>query len=246
MIYCVLCDISAVRDTSGALAQTSAYGISRAFLGTGTAHEKRRAAAYSALGAVYERLSATIGRAEKLPSLSRDLVGKPRFTSACGVFKGFSISYSGELVAIALSDTDGALGVDIESERQLKNPEKIENRLCGGVCEDLGFIESGGVSYYLVALSTDGRMRSFVKIPDASLEYLGREKNYTSAKEKRRGDTETPLLQKWTLTEALLKADGGGFCSIQDIDRIKSHALCESVSLILNGKRIYTSVAVKN
>ena len=245
MIYCVLCDISAVRDTSGALAQTAAYGISRAFLGTGAAHEKRRSVAYSALGAAYEKLSAAIGRAGKLPALFRDLVGKPRFATPGGVFKDFSISYSGELVAIALSDTCGDLGVDIEAERELKNPDKIEKRLCCGIEEDLGFIENGGVCYYLTSLSSEGRMKAPVKIPDASLEYLGREKNYTSAKEKRRGQTETPLLQRWTLTEALLKADGGGFCSIEDIDRIKSRSLCESASLLLNGKRIYISVAVK-
>ena len=204
----------------------------------------RRGAAWCALASAYEWLTGNLGKRSVLPLVHRDLLGKPTLnTSPDSLIKTFSISYSGELVAIAFSDLEGGLGVDIEQEREIRNPEKIENRITANINEDLQFLQKDTILYYYARQREDGCLSEFMKIPEFVLDFYGDTPCYNSQREKRAGQREMKLLEKWTLTEAYLKADGGGFCRIGELSEIKRAARCRCCIFNHLGKTVYLSVA---
>jgi len=238
MLYLVICDISRLRAESAA-GLSGVFGIS-SFLPEKKGEEKERSlGAYLTLAQAYEHITVGLGKREKMPPLYRDLLGKPHFKES-GILKAFSISHAGELVTVALSDTEAAIGVDVEEERELKNPDKISSRLCINENSSLQNIEKEQVKYLFASMREDGGIDSFSPVPDIILDYMN------DKKEKKKGEKEAKnesLFRLWTLTEAMLKADGGGFCSIRKLCEIASRARCLSVAFNLSGRRVFLSAA---
>ena len=245
MIYTFVVDAAdtPTAGLDGLLRAFSLYGMvkeGKDELGNG-----RRAAAWCAVGSAYEWLTEELGRRRSLPLFHRDLLGKPIMEFSEGdLIKSVSISYSSGLVAIAFGDNPKGLGVDIEEERELKNPEKIENRITINVNDDLQFLQKNSVVYYYAKQEKDGRLSSFMRIPDCVFDRLGDKPHFNSQREKRLGAQPVSTLQKWTVTEALLKADGGGFCRLGELCEIKRVALCESGAFNHRGRTVYLSIAL--
>ena len=234
MIYVVLCDTARL-NTELCSPLVSLYGVGQMIDGA-SSRTRRRTAAYLALGEIYELLAREEGRPEKFPPISRDLVGKPYFTTAGVSFPCFSISYDNDTVCIALSDTDTDVGVDIERKRECREKEKIEKRLTVEIDESLSFLDGNEVKYFLAVQGEGGRIERLDRVPNEILRRVNGQKRSTGE----------DFFFRWTLTEAILKADGGGFFSVESREKIKKGMRVEAVSFKYLSDDVYLSVAIKN
>ena len=151
----------------------------------------------------------------ELPEIILNDSGKPSFSSGA---PAFSISHSGGLVALALSDTASALGVDIERHREIIQREKIEKRLLAG----------------LDTPKWDGG--------EAEIIFLGlnREKRETEpTRAKKMG-----FFERWTLLESLLKCDGGGFSAVGRAEALLVSHSAQVYNIVYRGEEYSLSIAV--
>ena len=151
--------------------------------------------------------------------------GKPFFSGKAGEVK-FNISHSGGLVAVSVSDDGGEVGCDIQEEVDAERAGRISRRF---PTEGLGELSSTSPVYIFGAFSADGECM-FAAIPPSSL---------------KTGDPERIFTDGWSLTEAIVKCHGGGFCRHAEIMSERSLYAAETVGLSYRGKRFSLSTAVK-
>ena len=224
MIYTVVCDVSRVggEDT---LQQLSPPLFSLLGDRGDAVAKKEREKAYICLALIYEYL--TGGSA--LSAVERDEFGKLSFKKKGTEnvdFPSFSLSHSGELVAVVFSDKDEKIGVDIQLHAPVKNEEKIKERLLHSC--PVGDIEESEIKV------------SFCKIDEALKLSLCEEKSPFTLSLSYDSD----FFSLWTATEAALKADGGGFASICRLRDICPVALVKTYKIDYMG-RAYSLSAVK-
>ena len=137
------------------------------------------------------------------PSIKKAPLGKPYFE---GIGEPqFNISHSGDAIAVVLSDAPYPVGIDVQASIEPYRAERVSKRFPFAKPR---FLEPVSEYAFFKAESFGGEF-SFKRETVAP---TGTE-DFTDA---------------WTLTEALLKADGGGFTSSKELDEIekRSKALC--------------------
>ena len=144
--------------------------------------------------------------------------GKPYFLSEDMKDLSFSISHSGGICAVSVSDGGESVGVDVQEEIDEERCERIRERLYSGELSTGRLLNTvylfGGFSAYGDCM--------FAEIPPAALKI---------------GDTGCDLTDRWTLTEAIMKWDGRGFGAYTELDSLAKESYSETLRLSYKGKR---------
>jgi len=132
------------------------------------------------------------------PEIKKSELGKPYFDFPSP--RSISISHSDGAIAIALSDEKAEVGIDIQSEIEKEKEARISKRF--PFIKERCFKNISNVCVFKATLNGAGF--SFEKISPSPCQ---------------NGD----FTLLWTITEAVLKADGGGFTSAKKLDDIEKH-----------------------
>ncbi len=165
---------------------------------------KERCAAYYLLVAICQKL---IGF---MPKIDWNNSGKPKFVNNCLYF---NLSHTNNMVAVTLSDSC-AVGVDVEVEIGKERAERLERRFFSDLTISDRPID---VEYFCCQFDSFGGGRF---IPMDSCDLLNEKgenmngKNLFPIKNFKKIYSTDSFSAKWTLYEASLKCDGGGFTSL--------------------------------
>ncbi len=184
----------------------------------GTVREKARAerlAAYALLSALYEKIYGA-----SLPAISRAEGGKPYFKG--DNMPGFNISHT-DGACLAAIDTEGiGIGADIQIKIADAVAERVGKRFPFVECTECG----RPIAELLIF---EGREdRGEITVTPLSLGECGLQASTVSG-----------FSAKWALTEAVLKADGGGFGNACKLGELKNY---ESVSFVWKEKYFISAV----
>lgn len=189
-----------------------------------------RIAAYLLL----EKMIKNVSPCDKMPQIIYTPQGKPRFDEGCGVNIScrFNISHDGGAVAVAVSDTE--VGVDVQSH--LANSES-QNRIATRFADALDTLDARSdrepsVSFCFFEIK-NGEI--FERLCDG-----GAPANLTKE------DVAKDFVARWTVLEAALKLDGGGFASIGNVRAIVERAKFKTVAFNLSGNKYALTVAEEN
>lgn len=151
------------------------------------------------------------------PEIKKSELGKPYFDFPSP--RSISISHSDGAIAIALSDEKAEVGIDIQSEIEAEKAYRISHRF--PFVKERFFKEITDVCVFKATLNRDSF--SFEKISPSPCQ---------------NGD----FTLLWTITEAVLKADGGGFSSAKKLEELEK--ICNIFNFKTNS--FYVSVAKNN
>ena len=177
---------------------------------------------------------------QQIPKIIKDSNGKPCFVKAAGGNKLplFNISHSENMVAICFYDgIDNneldylKLGVDIQHHKHLLNKELIEAKMPKNVnncCQNNAKTDIL-IDFYELSLDENKLEKT-----------IGFSSFATDLKE---GDNEC-FFDKWVRTEALMKADGGGFKAFPHILTLFSQALVLSYEFTYSGEKYSIALAL--
>lgn len=223
MIYLAItdvCNLKAENISSDELSSIS-YAIAEKNDRTKIEKEKKlRYAAYSTLVYLYKKLyPEVIG----MPCVDFTEEGKPYFTKnsdiPCPVF---SISHDGDFAAVAISDENTDIGVDIQSMPKNKTRlERIAQRF-------LSVFRRSDATY--IKIREDSK-RNKTDVPEDFYSLFFSTDEFGSIKECEGSEllsisildeelVEYEYLTKWTALEAALKMSGGGFSDYKDAEKI--------------------------
>lgn len=149
------------------------------------------------------------------PKIKKSELGKPYFDFPSS--PPFSISHSDGAVAVAISDENADVGIDVQSEIEAEKACRISHRF--PFVKERFFEKIANVCVFKAALNRDGF--SFEELSVSPCQ-------------------KNEFTLWWTSTEAVLKADGGGFTSSKKLDELEK--ICSVFSFEENG--IYVSLAV--
>ena len=154
--------------------------------------------------------------------------GKPHFISGKATEGlSFNISHSGGLCAVTVSDDGREIGVDLQERIDRQRAERLKERFMNHSLSGIASTEP--ISYLFGAFSQDGNCM-FADIPYRSLV---------------KGDIKEELTDLWSLTEAILKCHGGGFCQAREIMNDISSYASETVRFNYKGKLYSLSTVTK-
>lgn len=189
-------------------------------------HRAGSLAARAALGALYSHITN-----RRMPEVLSDGNGKPY---VCENNAFISISHTDSFAAAVLSD-EGEVGIDIEGECDPDKAGRIEARYLKNVNLDLLSV-GNNVELFWLKTDKNGSPCEIIPLADAAkIACLSDTAEVGGAR----------FEQRWTLLEAVLKADGRGFGAYPEINTIATHCYATAYELEINGKRLYLSVAVK-
>ena len=144
--------------------------------------------------------------------------GKPYFDSSELKDLSFNISHSGGLCAVCICDEGKAVGVDIQEEIEKEKAERIKERFYEG---EIPMEESPDPVYLFGGFSSFGDC-FFAEIPSEGIELC---------------DPSESFLDRWSLCEAVMKCDGGGFASYGNIEKLLSKTKRQTIRLTYKGKK---------
>ena len=159
-----------------------------------------------------------IEKDEKKIDIAFDGNGKPFFKNSK---TKFSLSHTDGITAVAVSEKN--VGVDVElilSERE-SNIKKVCDRYCADICVD----KKTTISEILTYEARNGFCRS---------------NSFEIDLKPFKSD-----FSRWTELEAALKCEGGGFASIRAIKNEKTGIVCQSVTFEVKKAKYSVSVAEK-
>ena len=179
--------------------------------------------------------------------------GKPEFEM---LDLHFNISHSGDAIAVMLSD-ECEVGVDVECGI---SPEK-EKRLCERYFTELQKTRPlENASFYWFS-NRDGRDMLIPIIPcsDESNELMqneitinsdvdGNEKALNDDSDNRivlRAPMQLGFKERWSVGEAIMKCDGGGFATYPDISALAERAYTKTLALSFGGVEYILTAAVE-
>lgn len=174
---------------------------------------------------LYHTVRFILGRVDFKIEFSKE--GKPYFASSEMKDISFSISHSGGLCAVTLSDEGGKVGVDIQQETDTKKAERIKERLYQG---ELSTGRLYDVVYLFGGFSAFGDCM-FAEIPPVALKF---------------GDTGCDFTDQWSLTEAIMKWDGRGFGAYTELTSLAKASFSETLRLSYKGERYSVSTVYYN
>lgn len=189
--------------------------------------KKERLGAYILLSIAVEKMF--LG----MPEVLRTPNGKPYFDSSFGIW--FSISHAKNAVAVSLS-CDSPVGVDIEGEIDKERAEKLERRFFS----ELSFTEGhADVSYIFAEIGKNGDC-IFYPLTHVDNCYCAQKNKEINVKSIIYNECFTA---KWTLYEATLKCDGGGFISLPCLGMLLLETKADTVRISLNNETFFISTA---
>ena len=191
---------------------------------------KERIGSYLALKHFYEFI-----RKKELPRVLKDGDGAPFLD---GGEEKISISHSGRLIAIALSDCEST-GVDVQEEKELRFIERIEKDFL--LLNDLysRTNQEPFSNIYLGELTCFGEALKIKKC-DNSLPFVG-ESGITVNKTLH---SELSFYDKWAMTEAATKAVGRGLSCVRALVPHQDAFAANSFSISGSIGRYYLSAAI--
>ena len=139
----------------------------------------------------------------------------------------FNLSHSGGMCAVTVSDGGEDVGVDLQERIDRDRVERLKERFMNYSLKDLDPTEP--IVYLFGAFSHDGNCM-FAEIPYRSLV---------------KGDIKEEATDMWSLTEAILKCHGGGFCQAREIMKELSGFASETVRFNYKGKLYSISTVTK-
>ena len=162
---------------------------------------------------------------EEMPEIFYGKEGKPYFKNEkCA----FSISHDENLVAVALTDEEDLIGIDLQSSMDDERRKRVEERFLSGVSFPK---ENSDFPLDLIYFE------AFTK--KEKLDF--KEENFEFSKEKRR---ENNFLEKWTTLEACLKLYGCGFEGLKNVNEYLQKTKVKTLFFQHGGACFALSVAV--
>lgn len=132
------------------------------------------------------------------PEIKKSELGKPYFDFPSP--RSISISHSDGAVAVAISDEKIDIGIDVQSEIEAEKAYRISRRF--PFVKERFFEKIANACVFKATLNRDGF--SFEELSVSPCQ-------------------KNEFTLWWTSTEAVLKADGGGFTSVKKLDDIEKH-----------------------
>ena len=153
----------------------------------------------------------------------------------------FSLSHSGGLCAITLSD-ECEVGVDIQSAPGRDTVERLQKKYF----ENASFAPEN-IKNRLLEAKIDGEKICFNEVSALPLKAAD-SKAGSALSDIASDDLLTrKFLESWVITEAILKCDGRGFSAMDQIEKLKSAIIYDVNSFVYNEKIFSISAAkVKN
>ena len=154
-----------------------------------------------------------------MPQVKFTQSGKPYIDSGSGLY--FNLSHTTDLVALSISD-EGSVGVDAEGEIAPERASRLEARFFSELSISSRPLD---VKYAFCKISEDGRFSLFT------------EKEESPTVSKLGGATLSRVNQgasfaaRWTLYEASLKCNGGGFTSLPCLGMIILETKVDTVQI---------------
>lgn len=183
-----------------------------------------RCAAYTLLGKMYTETFLC----ERMPEMIYTPQGKPRFVENKSCH--FNISHDGKAVAVAISD--GEVGVDLQSYLV---DDGTKSRVITRFENAIRVLGERGDSAPVVTFA-------FYEVIEGE---ISRKTDGWEINPLAKKDTLSDFCAEWTLLEAALKLDGGGFASIGYLEDIVRCARFLTVKFSLHGEEYALAVATK-
>ena len=186
---------------------------------------KERCGAYLLLSAAVKKMLGF------MPPVHFSQSGKPYFDEEIKIY--FNISHTTDLVAVSISD-ESAVGVDAEAEISLERAARLEARFFS----ELSISERPlDVIYAFCEISEDGNI-------------LIREIENKNISEIQSGKTKISSVNqsysfgaRWTIYEASLKCNGGGFTSLPCLGMILLETKSDTVRIVTEDKEFFVTTA---
>ncbi len=158
--------------------------------------------------------------------------GKPRFADE-NIY--FNISHSRDLVAVTISDR-GAVGVDAEGEIDPERGRRLEMRFFSGLTFSDSHLD---VKYIYSKIDSEGNVcfSEFAEADDGKLISSDGRLTMSSVPHSE------SFSARWTLYEARLKCDGGGFTSLPCLDMLLLESRADIKKIKVNSQVYYLTTA---
>ena len=197
-------------------------------------------AAYMSLEVLYE-----VCFRERMPKIKRTEHGKPYFDENPHCVH-FSISHT-ETHAVALLTDEGECGVDIEEEVSSSRAATIERRFLSGIDFSLASFNTRP-EIIAARLPSPLGARELCELtprmPVTELDRVAYQRGERELCELWITNGLEPI-SRWTLLEAVLKADGRGFAAYKSVGEIIPSCTARHYVFTDNGKSFYISLAIK-
>ena len=189
--------------------------------------KKERCGAYLLLSAIVKNM---IGY---MPDVVFSQNGKPSFGSKSEI--NFNLSHTTDFVAVSISDV-GSVGVDIEAEISSERASRLESRFFSDLTINTRPID---VSYAFCKINEDGDIQLWSSGKDNFNEVI-----LGDVKISRVNQTFS-FGARWTLYEASLKCNGGGFTSLPCLGMLLLEAKADTVQILKgHGEFFVTTTSV--
>ena len=134
----------------------------------------------------------------------------------------FNITHTDGLCAVAFLSGNGRIGVDVECEKEVKNADKIYERHLKNINKTLHNTLKD-VEIFVTELRNNS-LEILNTVPVSELDF---EKGVTLADGGSLSLSSDGFFTLWTLAEATVKAEGGGFESLREVPKLleRSHSL---------------------
>lgn len=182
---------------------------------------------------------------ERLPETERTPEGKPYLReNPHGVY--FNVSHTDSYAAVLLTD-EGECGVDIEAELPPARAERIDRRYLSGL--DMS-VDTLATQPQIIA----ARLPSPLDVTDLCELCAVKSQKKPDGMRCQSGEislteleisNELSAVSRWTLLEAVLKADGRGFAAYKEADDIKAACVARHYLYKDGENKLYISVAIK-
>ena len=163
---------------------------------------------------------------EEMPEIFYGKEGKPYFKNEkCA----FSISHDENLVAVALTDEEELIGIDLQSSMDDERRKRVEERFLSGVSFPK---ENSDIPFDFLLFEACNKEESF-DFRESPFEF-----SFEKVREK------NDFLGKWTTLEACLKLYGCGFEGLKNVNEYLQKTKVKTLFFQHGGARFALSVAV--
>ncbi len=267
MIYIGIADVTALSGELESMAVLPEFLKERAANTRNEKERKLRTGAYLLLCRMYDENKMHSGELSGVgayPKVVLDENGRPCFENENGEgVPSFNISHSETLAAVCLSDEAMPVGIDIQAEPKAAVLERIaarffapfkgetQTRACEGDARsecaaeaELKTDEEYGAFYIDGGSEKDKiKLSAYKFAPNGELARTEIKSVLDSIEFVCDGEARADNLSRWTVLEAALKMNGGGFADFGESERILGAASTYTVQFKHTGKRYSLTLA---
>lgn len=186
---------------------------------------KERCGAYLLLSVIVREIFGA------MPAVLFSQNGKPYFEKGVGIY--FNLSHAADLIAVSISD-EGAVGVDAEAEISPEKAARLEARFFS----ELSISERPlNVEYAFCEISEDGIVK-LQQIMSEELPFGLSEKTKIS-----RVNQSYSFGARWTIYEASLKCNGGGFTSLPCLGMLLLETRADTIRVVTGCGEFFVTTA---